>query len=67
VYDSPGELERAIAHFVEYYNHRRLHESLQNVTPADAYTKRQAAILDPRARITRRRLARRTRENLSAA
>jgi transposase InsO family protein len=45
VYDSPGELERAMAHFVEYYNHRRLHESLQNVTSADVYTGRQAAIL----------------------
>jgi putative transposase len=65
VYDSPGELERAIAHFVESYNHRRLHESLQDVTPAD--TKRQAAILDRRARITRRTLARRKRETLSAA
>jgi transposase InsO family protein len=35
VYHSPWELERAIARFVEHYNHRRLHESLQNVTLAD--------------------------------
>jgi transposase InsO family protein len=34
---SPGELEQAIAHFGAYYNHRRLHESLQNVTPAHVY------------------------------
>jgi putative transposase len=67
VYDSPGSSSERIAHFVEYYNDRRLHESLQNVTPADVYTKRQAAILDRHARITRRTLARRTRENLSAA
>ena len=63
---SPGEL-RAIAHFVESYNHRRLHESLQDVRPADAYTKRRAAILDLHARITRRTLARRKHEDLSAA
>jgi len=67
VYYSPWELERAIARFVEYYNHRRLHESLQNVTPADVYEGRQATILDRRARIKREMLARRKRENLTAA
>ena len=51
----PWELERAIARFVEYCNHRRLHESLQNVTPADVYEGRQAAILDRRTRIMRQR------------
>ncbi len=29
----------------EGYNHRRYHEALQNVTPADAFHGRQAAIL----------------------
>jgi putative transposase len=33
----PGDLERHIEAFVEHYNHRRYHESLNNVTPADAY------------------------------
>jgi putative transposase len=67
VYHSPWELERAIGHFVEHYNHRRLHEALQNVTPADVYAGRQATILDRRAPIKRETLARRKRENLTAA
>lgn len=67
VYYSPWELERAIGRFVEHYNHRRLHESLQNVTPADVYAGRQTVILDRRARIKRKTLAQRKRENLRAA
>jgi putative transposase len=35
-YFLPGDLEAQIQAFVEYYNHRRYHESLDNVTPADA-------------------------------
>ena len=34
-YYLPGDLEAQIARFVEHYNHRRYHESLQNLTPAD--------------------------------
>ncbi len=67
VYYSPWELERGIARFVEHYNHRRLHEALHNVTPADMYEGRQVVILDRRARIKRETLARRKRENLRVA
>jgi len=67
VYYSPWELERAIGRFVEHYNHRRLHESLQNVTPADVYEGRQSTILGSRARIKQETLARRKRENLRVA
>ena len=47
----PGALETAIGEFVEHYNHRRCHESLGNVTPADAYFGRAPAILSERQRI----------------
>ena len=33
----PGDLKAHIDRFVEHYNHRRYHESLQNLTPADVY------------------------------
>lgn len=36
-YYLPGDLERAVADFVEHYNHRRYHESLDNLTPANVY------------------------------
>ena len=66
-YYSPWELERAIGRFVEHYNNRRLHESLQNVTPADVYYGRQATILSRRERIKLATLKRRKRMNRRAA
>jgi putative transposase len=33
----PGDLERAVDGFFDHYNHRRYHESLYNLTPADVY------------------------------
>ena len=71
---SPRELacrmtdrERAVARFVEHYNHRRVHESLGNVTPEDMYAGRQQAILCRRERIKQDTLDRRRRENLGRA
>jgi hypothetical protein len=46
---------------------RRLHEALQNVTPADVYYGRQATILSRRERIKRVTLKRRKRMNQRAA
>jgi transposase InsO family protein len=66
-YYSPWELERAIAVFVDYYNHRRYHESLGNVTPADMYEGKQVAVLTRRERIKRETMERRRRENLRNA
>jgi len=36
-YFCPSELEKAIAQWVEYYNERRFHESLDNLTLRDVY------------------------------
>jgi len=53
-YFLPGDLEAQIEAFVEHYNHQRYHESLQNVTPADAYFGRAPAIIKQRERIKRK-------------
>jgi transposase-like protein len=52
-YFLPGDLEIQIEAFVEHYNHQRYHESLNNVTPADAYFGRASAIIERRERIKR--------------
>lgn len=44
-YYLPGDLTQRIREFVEYYNHHRYHESLQNLTPADVYFRRDQEIL----------------------
>ena len=62
-YCSPWELQRALARFVENYNHRRYHESLQNETPADVYHGRRPQILARREQIKQRTLRARWREN----
>jgi putative transposase len=50
-YFLPGQLEAAVAAFVDHYNHRRYHESLGNLTPADVYFDRGQAILEARDQI----------------
>jgi putative transposase len=47
------DLEQQIEAFVEHYNHQRYHESLNNVTPADAYFGRAQSIIQQRERIKR--------------
>jgi hypothetical protein len=44
-YYLPGQLEQRLAEFVVYYNLRRYHESLNNLTPADVYFGRAQTVL----------------------
>ncbi len=53
-YYLPGDLQQQIDAFVEHYNHRRYHESLQNLTPADVYFGRGQTMLKQRERIKRK-------------
>jgi len=50
-YELPSQLEKAIADFVEYYNYRRYHKALGNVTPADVLCGRKEAILQRRKEV----------------
>jgi putative transposase len=66
-YYLPGDLEAQIATFIDHYNHRRYHESLENLTPADVYFGRGPAILLERARIKRNTITQRRLLHLKIA
>jgi len=61
--DLPSALKEAIEKFVEYYNHRRYHEALGNVTPADVYLGRREDILARRKEAKRQTLQARHEHN----
>ena len=50
-YELPGQLDRAIADFVDYYNYRRYHKALGNVTPSDVIQGRREQILQRRKEV----------------
>ena len=58
-YDVPSNLEAAISDFVSYYNYRRYHKALGNVTPADVLHGRREQILQQRKEVQTQTLARR--------
>ena len=53
-YELPGQLEKAISDFVEYYNLHRYHKALGNVTPADVLSGRREQILQHRKEVKAR-------------
>ncbi len=50
-YEAPSHLYKAIADFVDYYNYRRYHKALGNVTPADVLHGRREQILQRRKEV----------------
>ena len=60
---SPEELGSAITAFVDYYNNRRYHESLNNLTPADVYFGRDKEIPKKREEIKQKAMIHRRMEN----
>jgi len=50
-YELPSQLEQAIADFVDYYNYRRYHKALDDVTPADVLYGRREQILKRRKEV----------------
>ena len=72
-YQVPSDLEVAIAGFVDYYNNRRYHKALSNVTPDDVLRGRREGILIRRREVKaqtlqwRQRYNRQHRESSNAA
>ena len=63
-YFFPWELEMEIGRFVDHYNHRRMHESLNNLTPEDVYRGRGREIMTARELVKLETHERRRRQNL---
>jgi len=56
-YEVPGELEAAIAGFVDYCNNRRCHKAPGRVTPEDVLRGRREGILIKRSEVKAQTLA----------
>jgi putative transposase len=64
-YELPSQLEKAIADFVDYYNYRRYHKALGDVTPADVLYDRREGILEHRREVRIQTINRRRDYNYS--
>ena len=62
-YCCPSELEKAVAQWVKYYNERRFHESLDNLTPRDVYLGQGEEIKRIRETIKQNSINKRISEN----
>ena len=63
----PSALKETIRAFIEYYNYRRYHEGLGNVTPYDVYTGKQYEIIQRRKEVKSRALEVRRDYNRTAS
>jgi putative transposase len=66
-YYLPGQLEARLGEFVDYYNSRRYHETLNNLTPADVYSGRGPTVLSWRESVKLKTIEARRRLHLLAA
>ena len=62
-YEMPSDLEAAIVAFVSYYNYRRYHKALGNVTPSDVLKGRREEILRRRKEVQAQTIERRRQHN----
>ena len=62
-YELPADLEAAIVAFVRYYNYRRYHKALGNVTPSDVLKGRRREIVRRRNEEQAQTIERRRRYN----
>ncbi len=62
-YELPSQLDKAIADFVDYYNYRRYHKALGDVTPADVLYGRREQILQRRKEVRIQTINRRRNYN----
>ena len=62
-YEFPSQLEKAITDFVDYYNYRRYHKALGNVTPADVLHGKRDEILRLRKEVQKLTISRRMNYN----
>jgi putative transposase len=62
-YEMTADLEQAIAEFVDYYNYRRYHKALGNMTPDDVLQGRRDSILARRKEVQTQTLRRRQLHN----
>lgn len=62
-YFCPGQLEEKMKEFVRFYNYERVHESINNLTPAEVYYGKGERKLERRRKIKQRTMKERKKQN----